>query len=55
MMISNGDIHLQFNWKGNVIKDLVISVLTLDIFSYKKPFRLLVKVIKSLFRKNEKY
>ena len=54
-IISNGDIHLQFNWKGNVIKDLVISVLTLDIFSYKKPFRLLVKVIKSLFRKNEKY
>jgi len=54
-IISNGDIHLQFNWKGNLIKDLVVSVLTLDIFSHNKPFRLLVKVIKSIFKKNEKY
>ena len=54
-IISNGDIHLQYNWKGNVVKDLINSLLTLNIFSHKKPFRLLIKVIKSLLRKNEKY
>tara|TARA_B100001121_G_scaffold284039_1_gene278607 strand:+ start:56 stop:1033 length:978 start_codon:yes stop_codon:yes gene_type:complete len=53
--IFDGEIHLQYNWKGNALKDLIYSIFSLYIFSYKKPFKLMCKVLISLFRKNEKF
>ena len=53
--IFDGEIHLQYNWKGNTLKDLIYSIFSLHIFSYKKPFKLISKVLISLFRKNEKF
>ena len=53
--IFDGEIHLQYNWKGNALKDLIYSIFSLHIFSYKKPFKLISKVLISLFRKNEKF
>ena len=50
-----GEIHLQYNWKGNVLKDLITSTLSLKIFLYKKPLKLIFKVIRSLFKRNEKF
>tara|TARA_B100001029_G_C14644016_1_gene225816 strand:- start:113 stop:502 length:390 start_codon:yes stop_codon:yes gene_type:complete len=53
--IFDGEIHLQYNWKWNTLKDLIYSIFSLYIFSYKKPFKLISKVLISLFRKNEKF
>ena len=53
--IFDGEIHLQYNWKWNTLKDLTYSIFSLYIFSYKKPFKLINKVLISLFSKNEKF
>lgn len=55
MRLFDGSYHLQYNWKGNVVKDILRSIFNLELFKHEKTFKLLFTALNSLFRKNEKY
>ena len=55
MKLFAGSYHLQYNWKGNVIKDIFKSIINLELFRFEKTLKLFFTALKSLFRENEKY